>query len=411
MLTRTSVEHGDSTVDAAVRFDYEDDVLSAERLNLSAEVETLTWRLRQLQPTTVAAEATAADSLCASLVFEQLVGARAGLPLAELPDALRSLKRKLHGSQLQSMVLKSVHSPRAVTVLGFEELTSLLSLDTAQRRKALFFRLLIECPDGVREVLCVPPLYTRAADAKAAARQDWYAQLCYDLVWSCLDLVGGELQLRSWADLQQLAAQATLTAPAASTNRRGVRVHVCANDSLSHRSEAGKSTRECCCWLTFERAARMPVVPGELWGTAIYASVLDDGTPDAQPAAIDVDVAAAPSSAAPIVPSLPLMMALMEKGVSDHSLASPAPSSAPSTARLPRPSRLPSPAPTSRWSQADHSSLSKFKRAAHAAVASSASRQRRPQSPQTKCTCESMASLPEPYARRLHVRSWVDSCT
>ena len=280
VLTCSSGKIGDMTADYDLRFCCTDDMAALAQLHLHAEdMRVLTSHLHRVRRASKAAKVTvaAADpSIGGSAVHEhfvRLVGNGSGLPLSKLGDAMLQLERKLDGPQLRRLIRRGVKDARTGRVLNWTEFKSLLLLDIELRREALFLRLLARCPEGVRAVLAVPPLYTTANDSEATARQEWYAQLCYDLVWACVDLNHGELQLGDWREIRALAAGAsTLTVPA-------VRVHVCANDAISHRSEAGSPIRKCCCWLTFENAAGPMVVPGVIYGSHDERAPSEHGMP------------------------------------------------------------------------------------------------------------------------------------
>ena len=277
VLTWSSGKIGDTTVDYDLRFCCTDDLAALTQLHLHAEdmrvLKSHLHRARRASKT-VKVKVAAVDPSIGGAVqehFERLVGNGSGLPLSKLGDAMLQLERKLDGAQLRTLIRRGVKDARAGRVLNFTEFKSLLLLDIELRREALFLRLVARCPEGVRAVLTVPPLYTSANDSEATARQEWYALLCYDLVWSCVYLKHGELQLGEWREMRALAARASLSAP--------VRVHVCANDAISHRSEAGSPIRKCCCWLTFENAARPMVVPGEIYNSHDECAPSELGVP------------------------------------------------------------------------------------------------------------------------------------
>ena len=203
--------------------------------------------------------------------FMQLAGDAEGLPLSQLGVALQMLKRNIKGTRLQELVAKVQRTSHSS--LTCEEFCALLDIDVELRRQTLFVRLMATCPSGVLEVLHIPPLWEPAADGLSAVRQEWYAQLCYAVAWRCLSVQNGELQLRDWTHLQAVAAEGSASWPTLSIDDIQMRVHVCANDMFSHRSEEGIPHRECCCWLVFENAARPLLVPGELHAKSDAASV------------------------------------------------------------------------------------------------------------------------------------------
>lgn len=206
--------------------------------------------------------------------FMKLAGDSERLPLARLGAALLMLERDVTGARLQELVARVQWT--SDSALTADEFHTLLTLDEDLRRQTLFLRLLATCPSGVLEVLGIPPLWQRAPDGLSAARQDWYAQLCHAVVWGCLSIQRGELQLREWAHLQAVAAEASLSWPTSTADEIAMRVHACANDSLSHRSEDGVPHRECCCWLTFEKAAQPLTIAGELHVAYNDASVVQE---------------------------------------------------------------------------------------------------------------------------------------
>lgn len=207
VLSRTAGSVTDTMDDCPIRFSYAHDMAAMERADLfEEERRTLRWRWKVL---TQAARLVERDDVAGS-------HASFGLEHSEL------------------------------------------------QRQALFYRLLAECPDGVREVVGVPLLWERAIDGAVAARQDWYAQLCYDLVSKCVSLVDGELELQTWASIQAVVVSASQSWATGLLDEpmRPMCVHACANDTLSQRSELGCPMRVCCCWLTFESTQEL--VAGEV---------------------------------------------------------------------------------------------------------------------------------------------------
>ena len=193
------------------------------------------------------------------------------LPISRLASAMRALERKAEHSLLVELLEEL--APKEEGMLTRGEFMELLRMDERHRRKALFMRLIFGCPDGVREVLCIPPLWEEGSTPEIRARQKWYSRVAYDLAESMV-LERGELKVSKWEDLQEVAARASLTWPMVGDMAGSpMRVHICANDVMTHRGEGGMPVRESCCWLTFENVPDSIGTPDTVAGALHDASL------------------------------------------------------------------------------------------------------------------------------------------